>query len=209
MHVIALGQQKGGVGKSAAAINLACQAVAARVKTILLDLDAEQGTAAKWGKRRNGRAPLVGACDAYSLPSKLAEADKAGVEWVFLDLPGRSAPVSSAGMAAAELVIIPTRPLDVDVEASFSTAQAVRRAGRPYAYLINIAPPQVSSARAKAATEALRRAGHPVCPVVVIQRIQVADALAVGKGVNEIQGGDASSDEFAALFRWLRKEVAK
>jgi len=209
MNIVALGQQKGGVGKSAAAINLACQAAASGAKTALVDLDADQGTAARWGKRRGNGAPDVRSSDAYKLPGLLAELRAAGVEWVFLDLPGRSAPVASAGMTAAELVIIPTRPLDIDVEASFSTAQAVRRAGRPYAYLINIAPPQVNSARAKAATEALRKAGHAVCPVVIIQRIQVADAMAAGQGANEIEPGGTASEEFAALFRWLKKEIAK
>lgn len=209
MHVIALAQQKGGVGKSAAAINLACQAAASGASVALVDMDAEQGTSDKWGKRRPNSMPAVRPGDAYKLAAILSELMASGTEWVFLDLPGRSAPVSSAGIAAAQLVVIPARPHDVDIEASLSTVQAARRAGKPYAYLINIVPAQVTKTRARAVADDLTKAGHPVCPVMIIQRIQVADAMAAGKGANEVEAGGPASSEFAALFKWIKSEVGK
>lgn len=57
---IAFAQQKGGVGKSSAAINLACVAVAAGRSVVLVDCDIEQATAMKWHGRREGKTqPIV------------------------------------------------------------------------------------------------------------------------------------------------------
>src|SRR6516164_8817420 len=103
MHIAALAQQKGGVGKSAAAINLAGQAVAAGLKAAIVDMDPEQGTSAKWGARRNGKEqPRVEKANVVSLEGLLRKLEEGGVDWVFLDLPGRNAPSANAGLAAAD-----------------------------------------------------------------------------------------------------------
>ena len=149
MHVIALGQQKGGVGKSAAAINLACQAIAHGESAAIIDMDVDQATALKWGKRRDGKPPVVERADVNSLPGLLKRLDGEGVQWVFIDLPGRSAPVAGAGLMASDLIIVPCRPLDVDIEASVTTIQVATRGKKRYAFLMNIAPSQADKKRAR------------------------------------------------------------
>ena len=206
MHIIAIGQQKGGVGKSSLAINLACQAVAARAIAAVVDMDAEQGTAARWGKRRSEPAPSVVTADARTLINELARLRGAGAKWAFLDLPGRSAPVATAGMRAAEFVLIPCRPVDVDIEASITTVQGIVRSGKAYAYLMNIVP-QGSTVRAKKVLKALEDAGHPACPIIIGQKVEVPDAIAKGKGINEVGAKGAASQEFAELFAWLKEQV--
>ena len=207
MRVIALGQQKGGVGKSAAAINLACQAVAHGESAAIIDMDVDQATTSKWGKRRSVESPRVESSDANWLPSILKTLRDEGVQWAFLDLPGRSAPAASAGLAVANFIIVPCRPLDVDVEASFNTIQSAKRGSKRYAYLMNISPPQLDKKRARQVAAILENAGHPVIPVIIVQRTQVPDAIAMGKGVNEIDPNGQSSKEFAELFKWLKESV--
>ncbi len=207
MRVIALGQQKGGVGKSAAAINLACQAIAKGETATIIDMDVDQATALKWGTRRGSDAPKVESADANRLAPLLKKLVGDGAQWVFIDLPGRSAPAASAGLAAANLIIVPCRPLDVDVEASANTVQSAMRAGKRYAYLMNISPPQLDKKRARQVAAALEKGGHPVIPVIIVQRTQVPDAIARGKGVNEVEPGGASSNEFAELFSWIKENV--
>ncbi len=208
--VISLGQQKGGVGKSAAAINLACQAVAAGHKAAVVDLDAEQGTTRRWAERRGDKPePLVRVGTAAELDGFLIELLGLGVEWVFLDLPGRSAHVLSAGFQRSDLVIIPCRPLDIDIEASLDTVERVKRGGGRYAYLMNIAPSAQDKQRAKQVANLLRAHGHQVAEPIIVQRVEVPDAIAHGLGVNEFRPKSHSTDEFSQLFKWLVKETTK
>ena len=206
MHVVAIGQQKGGVGKSSLAINLACQALAAGEASAVIDMDAEQGTATRWGKRRKDASPQVIAADARTLATELGKLRAAGVWWVFLDLPGRSAPIASTGMNASDFVLIPSRPVDVDIEASLSTAQGIVRSGRPYSYLMNVVP-QGSAQRARKVLKVLEAAGHTVCPIIIQQKIEVPDAIAIGQGVNEASPKSVAAKEFADLYAWLGEQV--
>jgi chromosome partitioning protein len=208
MHVIAIGQQKGGVGKSSLAINLACQAVAAGQRSVVIDMDAEQGTSSRWGKRRKDASPAVIIADARTLRSELVRLQHAGVNWVFLDLPGRSAPVASAGMNAANFVLVPCRPVDVDIEASIATVLGIVRARKAYAYLMN-AVPHGSAQRARKVLKALEDAGHSVCPVIIDQKIEVPDAIAIGKGVNEASAKSVAAKQLAELFTWLSQQVKR
>ena len=207
MHIVALGQGKGGTGKSCAAINLACQAVAAGTKTALVDMDAEQGSTSKWGKRRQTGAPYVTEANAVTLPPLLAKLRAESYEWAFLDLPGRDLPVSSAGLIAADLILVPVRPFDIDVEASTKAVQAAKRAKRPYAFLLNISPPHAERKRARALAETLSSLGHSVSPVIIVQRNIVPDSIAIGKCTCEAEPSGESAREFAELFNWLTKEI--
>jgi cellulose biosynthesis protein BcsQ len=58
MKTIAIVSQKGGVGKTTTAINIGFAAHEAGLKTAIIDLDP-QGTAAKWGDRRDVDGPSV------------------------------------------------------------------------------------------------------------------------------------------------------
>jgi chromosome partitioning protein len=203
MRVVALGQLKGGVGKSTVAINLACQATAWGAKAAILDLDTDQGTVEKWGRKRSGIFPVVCTAPLETLRETLARLDKYKCEWVFLDMPGRSPSYSAEALALANLVLIPCRPSEVDMKASLSTARALKAAGTPYAYLLNIAPPQPKCKRSREAAEMLEAAGHPVCPLRIAQRMEVQDATACGKGVNEFAPDGPADHEFQRLYRWI------
>jgi chromosome partitioning protein len=205
MKIVAFGQQKGGVGKSSAAINCACQAVAHQQKAAIIDMDDEQGTTLKWRKRRGKDSPAVMAGNAVNLQTTLERLRREGYHWAFLDLPGRNAPVASAGLIASHLILVPCRPLDVDLEASVETVKAAKGARKRYSYLMNISTPQRQ--RANHVIEYLTGKGHPVCPAVIVQRIIVPDAIARGQGVGETNPGSESDLEFKALYEWLKAEI--
>jgi cellulose biosynthesis protein BcsQ len=108
------------------------------------------------------KRPLVESADVNKLPAVLKKLREAGTQWAFLDLPGRSAPVAGAGLMASDFIIVPCRPLDVDIEASVTTIRAATRGNKRYAFLMNIAPSQADKKRARQVSEILAKANHPV-----------------------------------------------
>jgi cellulose biosynthesis protein BcsQ len=208
MHIVALANGKGGVGKSACSVNLACQAVADKLKAAVIDMDIEQGTSVKWGQRRNGKPmPRVEKATVITLSGLLERLRSEGINWVFLDLPGRAAAVSMAGLCAADFVLVPVRPLDVDIEASLSTVEAAGNVKKPYAYLMNIAQSNDQLRRAKQVQQFLREHSHKVVETIIVQRIAVPDAMREGLAVNEVKPNSESAKEFAQLFAEIRKEL--
>src|SRR3954468_6735783 len=99
MEVVALVCQKGGVGKTTVATNLAAIAEASGIATTLLDLDP-QATAVSWGDKR-GKLPQVLPAQASRLERLLNDARGRGAGLVVID----TAPIAprrtpgSAGVA--------------------------------------------------------------------------------------------------------------
>jgi chromosome partitioning protein len=213
MRVVSLGQQKGGVGKSATAIHLAMQAVLAGKRTALLDMDNVQKTALTWARKRKegvGEEPLLTVLpvDVVNLDETLEALRAEGVEWVFIDMPGRRDGVGK-GLAVADFILMPARPLAMDIEASYGTLLVLRRGEKAerYAYLMSICPPQDNASRARKIKTVLEEQGCTVCPVIIIQRIVVPDAIEFGKHAGEMRDGAQSAAEYATLFDWLNSKI--
>jgi chromosome partitioning protein len=204
MRVIAIGNSKGGVGKSAVAINLAVLA-SRDAKAALVDLDEGQLSSVEWAKERDGDKPHVRQAGPADLADALDELHKQKYRWAFLDMPGRADVAVSAGLKEADFLLVPVRPYDVDISASYEIVRRAERAKLPYAFLINMLPPQRE--RGEEAAVALKGAGYVVCPVMIGQRLNVADALGEGRGICEGSPRNASCLEFTALFDWLRRKT--
>ena len=126
--VIAVGNLKGGVGKSTLAVNLGCALAARGLATVVVDADPQQ-TATAWTRRR--RLP----CPVHPRPVRdlaavggwlegLAE-DRLRHARVVVDLPATLSPVLAAALLVAYVVLVPTSPSPVDLDA---TRRTVRRA---------------------------------------------------------------------------------
>jgi chromosome partitioning protein len=99
MKTIAIISQKGGAGKTTAAVHLATAAALAGHRAAIIDLDP-QGTAASWGDRRQADAPEVVSGQAARLGVLIEAAQGNGTDLLVLDTrptPTRphSAPPSS------------------------------------------------------------------------------------------------------------------
>jgi chromosome partitioning protein len=212
MEVIVFASRKGGSGKSTLTAHVAAQAHKPTRPCLLIDADP-QGSLALWHKLR------VEAGAADDLPLKSAQrgiadvvkqAKHDGVEWVFIDTaPNMSASVTEA-MRTATLVVIPCRPGVFDLDAVKQTIQFAREARRPYAVVINAAPPKREGAEAPAVTQARQSLAALKIPIwggQITQRTYFSAALGEGEGAKEYASGSPAAAEIARLWLAIEKSV--
>jgi len=132
-YVISVGNVKGGVGKSTTAVQLALHAAAIGQRTLLIDADPGR-SALSWSARATGWPALVKVI-AYrdaDLPRRIAGLAR-GFDLVILDLPhdpeggAQAGLMLTAGMAAADLFLVPTSPSGADLDRLSDIDAAVRR----------------------------------------------------------------------------------
>src|ERR1019366_9448328 len=93
MFTIAMIGQKGGTGKTTAAIGLAVEAARNGADVVLIDLD-QQATAANWKDRRKKDDLVVTSIQPSRLEHTLALCPENGAGLVIIDTPGKSTDVS-------------------------------------------------------------------------------------------------------------------
>lgn len=126
MHIIVIGQQKGGVGKSTLAGNIAATLAGSGQRVILVDADKQQ-SCVKWASRRQlaGIEPKVtfasllakeaNASDFVATLRKLGEGN--AFDTCIIDVGGRDNRELRAALALADVLVAPCLPSQTDIEA--------------------------------------------------------------------------------------------
>jgi chromosome partitioning protein len=208
MNVVVFASRKGGSGKSTLAAHLAAHAHKPARRCLLIDADP-QGSLTLWHRLRKAEElPLKAAQRGIADIAKAAKRD--GIEWVFVDTaPNMSASVSDA-IRAATLVVVPCRPGVFDIEAVKETVAFARQLRRPYAVVINGAPPRrqdIESPVVTLARESLLDLNIPVWGGQVTQRTNFSLALGEGQGAREYESDSLAAAEIARLWIAIEKSV--
>jgi chromosome partitioning protein len=140
MQVIALVNQKGGVGKTTLAIHLATAFAVAGRHTLVLDLDP-QASAAEWKDARAAETPPVMAVPASRLAKVFEDTKKIGTEVLILDTAPHSEGTALTAARSADLILVPCQPSIMDLRALRKTVELLQHVKRPtYAVLNGVAP---------------------------------------------------------------------
>lgn len=129
MQTIAVMNQKGGVGKTTLAINLAAAAHLAGLRCLVIDLD-EQASAFKWYQERESESALSGLVVLRSgklIRSKFAEMGR-GYDFVVLDCPPRLDDFSLSAALAADACVVPVTPGPFDLWATGESLEVLDKA---------------------------------------------------------------------------------
>jgi chromosome partitioning protein len=205
MRTIVLATQKGGSGKSTLALGLAGAAIEDAHQVAIIETD-RQGTVANWGRRRTLAEPRIARAGTgleIERASRLAR--RGGVTLAVIDAPATINDLSSSAIGAADLCLIPARPSPADIEAALPTLDVVRKLGKPFAFVLNQAPPR--GYRPSEAAAALNAAGVLALPFIV-QRNDHQDALGAGFAVTEFAPQSRAADEIRRLWRCVWEKLA-
>ncbi len=142
MKCIAIGNKKGGVGKSTLAVHLGCELALRGHTVVLFDTD-EQGTSADWCARGDlpiqcVTAPIESSRTAEEFIQRLKARDE---DFVVVDLPPHTQEATQAAIMVCDLFLIPVTASGADF---VSTGKAIAllqegrnlRDGAPKALLI-------------------------------------------------------------------------
>jgi chromosome partitioning protein len=200
MPVIALLNQKGGVGKTTLSIHIAAE-LAATARVLLIDADP-QGSALDWAAQRDqsARFSVVGFPKPV-LHREIAALGK-GYDWVIIDGPPRVNELARSAIAASDLVLIPVQPSPFDVWAAKDIIDIVKEFSIPKPnletrFLVNrLFPNTMLGAEVK---EALTSFDIPVLDSAIRNRTEYAKAARVGMTALETEPNGQAAREVRAV----------
>ena len=199
--VIAILNQKGGVGKTTLAVHLATAFARKNRRVLLVDADP-QGSALDWAAARHGQPlfPVVG-LPKNSIHKELP-ALAANFDLVIIDGPPRVYDVAKSAVGASDLVLVPVQPSPYDVWAAkeiidlFNEAM-VFRPDLKKAFVIN--RKIVNTAIGRDVVEALSEYPIQVLKTAIGQRVAFAESAAQGRTVFDLDPEMLASKEMDQL----------
>lgn len=197
MHRVSLISQKGGAGKSTLAIHLAAEAAARGKRALLIDLDP-QGNALRWAARRGDLPPDVAAESVAALEGVQRDAERDGYDLLVLDTAPNADTTALRAAQMAELVLIPCRPSQFDLEAIRATLDLCALAQRQSRVVLNAAP--VRSRVVEDAGEAVRARRAAISPVVIRERVAFRHCMIGGQVARELEPDGLAAQEVSALY---------
>ncbi|MCP3959256.1 MAG: ParA family protein [bacterium] len=218
MKTLALVNQKGGSGKTTAALNLAAALAELGRRVLVVDTD-RQASAHRWAMARDGAAPRPvhrlpvedegGARHFSAELRRLAAGRRAGI--VLVDCPPGLPTAAIAALLVADLALIPVTPSPLDLwalEDALGMVAEARKARGGKLPRVGLVPSRLiaGTTLARDLPETLESFGEPVAPSIG-QRIAIAESAIAGQTIGEYQPGSKGHEEFQALARWTVEAV--
>jgi chromosome partitioning protein len=204
VKTIALIAQKGGVGKTTIAVNLA---VTVGMPTVLFDLDPQE-SAVMWADRRKTDSPHVEFLTERRLADGLKAAEQGKYQLAIIDTPPAAGPQAYTAVQAANLVLIPCRPSLVDLDAIRRTAQLIKSAGNPAsAFVLFNAAPHSATTLLEDARAIVEGAGLSACPVILRERSAYRASWPIGRTVVEVEPSSKAAQEITELKDWVLAQL--
>lgn len=207
--VISFLNQKGGVGKTTLAINVAAALAEQGSRVMLIDGDP-QGSAMDWADAREGAVLF----SVVGLPRKTLHKElpelATDFNYIVIDGPPRVNEIARSAIIASDLVVIPIQPSPYDVWAAHDIVGLVEEAQTFKENLKTVFAVNrkiVNTAIGRDVTTALQTYPFPVLKHSVCQRVVFAESAAQGKTVLEQAKNSLAAAEIINLTNELKEVI--
>jgi chromosome partitioning protein len=203
MQVLTIANRKGGAGKSTCAAHLAIEASNNGYKTIIIDMDPQK-TLENWWQKRTEDTPTLLETTAIELPNSIEKLKFQGFDLCIIDTPGDSGDFTRAGIMAADLVIIPSKPTPPDLSAIGRTISLVEESKKKFAFVIT-----QGIVRTKATLQALSVLSQfgAVAPAPISNRTAYASAMGAGKSAGDFD--KLAQEEIVQVWGFIKEILFK
>lgn len=216
-RVIAVGNLKGGTGKSTVAVNLACALAAAGHRTAILDTDP-QSTATRWGELEK----LPAECYAAPLESLdaigswIADSEELRFKYDLLvvDLPSVVVPALSAAFMIADLIVVPVGTSLPDLDGTQRVLQYValaHRERRKHPPQIVLVPTRLTETDTDAAGSVSRHLGlsRELVAPGISHHVAFQEAYAWGEWVGSLAPNSAAHKQVLDLAEHVQDRLSR
>lgn len=216
--ILVVGAEKGGVGKTAIATNLAALGAAEELEVLLLDTDP-QGSSGAWSRIRNegNISPSVSVLTVPENPIKELEKLAPRFDLVIIDVGAQNYTTMLNAVRVADLVLVPTGPDQLEVESTQNVFDALRsldrhhKSGRIPAFtVLNNLPTNPRSKEEGDLRSFLAEIELPVFDAALRHRSSWRKSRRAGLAVHELRGRDAdpsAASEMRAIFAEAERKV--
>jgi chromosome partitioning protein len=190
MKIVAILNQKGGVGKTTLATNIATKLYLNKAKVLLIDSDP-QGSARDWHAAGSSEIPVV---DRPTLDKDIQKISD-NFDWIIIDGAPQLTDMAISAIKCADLIVIPVQPSPYDIWASEDLVDIIKHRqqltdGNPKSYFC-ISRKITTTSLSREIVEALEGYSLPVMKSYTSQRIVYAKSAAEGKTVFDTTNNEA------------------